>query len=62
MALRDKIKFVHEFCDWLLFAQLDEMLLMIQLLFESLDWVVHPIRGIRFLFGCKNIFFSIDGL
>ena len=28
----------------------------------SLDWVVHPIRGIGFLFGSKNIFFSIDGL
>ena len=23
----------------------------------SLDWVVHPIRGIRFLFGC-NFFFN----
>ena len=24
----------------------------------SLDWVVHPTKGIRFLFGCKNLFFS----
>ena len=28
----------------------------------SLDWVVHLIRGIEFLFDCKNIYFSIDGL
>ena len=23
----------------------------------SLDWVVHPIRGIGFLFYCKNLYF-----
>ena len=28
----------------------------------SLDWVVHPIRGIRFLVDCKNLYFSIDEL
>ena len=30
--------------------------------FDSLDWVVCPIRDIGFLFGCKNLFFLIDGL
>ena len=29
--------------------------------FDSIDWVVR-IRGIGFLFGCKNILFSINGL
>ena len=28
----------------------------------SLVWVVHPIRGVGFLFGCKNLCYSIDGL
>ena len=28
----------------------------------SLDWVMHPIRGIGFLFGCKKKFLSIDEL
>ena len=28
----------------------------------SLNWVVHPIKGLRFLFGCKNLFFSINRL
>ena len=30
--------------------------------FESLYWVVHPIRAIGFLFGSKNLLVLIDGL
>ena len=30
--------------------------------FDSLDWVVHAISAIEFLFGCKNLCFSINGL
>ena len=33
-----------------------DLLIFIHLLF-SLDWVVHPISGIIFLFGCKKISF-----
>ena len=39
-------------CDRLLFLQLNENFLLIQLPFDSLDWVVYLIRGIEFLFGC----------
>ena len=36
--------------------------MIISLLF-SLDWVIHLIRSIGFLFGCKKKkFFSINGL
>ena len=28
----------------------------------SLDWVVHPIRDIKFWFDYKNLYFSIDGV
>ena len=31
-------------------------LLMIQLPFDSIDWVVQPIRGIGFLFSCEESF------
>ena len=34
-----------------------DLLVFIGLLF-SLDWVVQPIRDIKFLFDCKNILFQ----
>ena len=48
--------------DWLLFVHLNEYEWIWSMLYSSLDWVVYPIRGMGFLFGCKNFCFSIDRL
>ena len=36
-----------------------DMLMIID--YYSLDCVIHPIKGIKFLFSCKNPLFSING-
>ena len=66
MALGDEwiLLFIHILnlidCYW--FDWMNEYDWISSMPFDSLDLVVHPIRGIRFLFGCKNLFFSIDRL